>query len=260
MSDRADDIQLLGAKVRVRRKGSGPPLLFLHGAGGVPVWLPFFDRLAENFEVIVPDHPGFGESDTPPWLRNMGDMAYFYLDLIEALRLRGASVVGSSLGAWIAAEAAVRDPRAFGRIVLMAPAGLRVRGAEAGDVFIWNREELLKNLFFDPRLSEQMIRAPMAPEALELQLKNTYTTARLAWEPRFFNPDLKRWLHRIVSPVQIVWGANDKIFPPSFVEPWLQELPNAVSLVIGECGHLPHVEKSDESARAILPFLMVSTS
>ena len=54
--------------VRMLRGGSGPPLLFLHGANGLPVWLPVFDLLAKQFEVFVPEHPGFGTSDNPAWL------------------------------------------------------------------------------------------------------------------------------------------------------------------------------------------------
>ena len=69
--------------VRMLRGGSGPPLLFLHGANGLPVWLPVFDLLAKQFEVFVPEHPGFGTSDNPPWIRNIGDLAMYYLDFLE---------------------------------------------------------------------------------------------------------------------------------------------------------------------------------
>ena len=67
------------------RGGKGPPILFLHGAGGAGIWLPFMTALSEHYDVIVPDHPGFGRSDTPQWLDQLSDLAYFYLDLIEAL-------------------------------------------------------------------------------------------------------------------------------------------------------------------------------
>ena len=71
----------------VLRGGQGAPLLYLHGALGVYAWTPFMERLSRRFDVIVPDHPGFGESDTPDWLDNVGDLAYFYLDVIQALGL-----------------------------------------------------------------------------------------------------------------------------------------------------------------------------
>ena len=95
---KSETIEILGAKMHLRRAGKGAPLLFLHGAGGVPAWLPFHDALSEHFELLVPDHPGFGASDTPAWLKNIGDAAFCYLDLIEALKLGRLHVVGTSLG------------------------------------------------------------------------------------------------------------------------------------------------------------------
>ena len=63
-----------GCRIRVMRKGRGEPLLFLHGASGASRWLPFMDQLAESFDVIVPEHPGFGASETPDWLDTVGDL------------------------------------------------------------------------------------------------------------------------------------------------------------------------------------------
>ena len=83
-----------GCKIRVLRGGQGAPLLYLHGALGVYAWTPFMEQLSRRFDVIVPDHPGFGESDTPDWLDNVGDLAYFYLDVMEALGLTGVHLVG----------------------------------------------------------------------------------------------------------------------------------------------------------------------
>jgi len=95
--------------VRMLRGGSGPPLLFLHGANGLPIWLPVFDLLAKQFEVFVPEHPGFGTSDNPAWLRNIGDLAMYYLDFLDAFGPHEVHVVGQSLGGWAAAEAASRN-------------------------------------------------------------------------------------------------------------------------------------------------------
>ena len=106
--------------IRLRRAGSGPKLLFLHGAGGVPQWLPFFDALADHYEVLVPEHPGFGSSDDPPWIQSMSDLAMFYLDLIEEAGLDRIHLVGNSLGGWLAAE------------ILMENLALRMR-ARHGD-------------------------------------------------------------------------------------------------------------------------------
>ena len=76
-----------GCKTKLRRAGSGEPLLFLHGAGGVPAWFPCFDQLSDGFDLLVPDHPSFGHSETPDWLDDMSDMAYYYLDFLKQLDL-----------------------------------------------------------------------------------------------------------------------------------------------------------------------------
>src|SRR5262245_17902332 len=110
--------------VRMRRGGSGPPLLFLHGANGLPLWLPVFDLLAKHFEVLVPEHPGFGASDNPPWMRNVGDLAMYYLDFIDTLTPHHVHVVGQSLGGWAAAEVAVRNCSRIASLSLLAPAGI----------------------------------------------------------------------------------------------------------------------------------------
>src|SRR4029077_12756663 len=86
--------------VRMLRGGSGPPLLFLHGANGLPVWLPVFDLLAKQFEVFVPEPSSFGTSDSPGWLRNIGDLAMYYLDFLDGFGPHEVHIVGQSLGGW----------------------------------------------------------------------------------------------------------------------------------------------------------------
>jgi len=86
-----------GCRVRIMRQGRGVPLLFLHGASGARRWLPFMESLAKSYDVIVPEHPGFGASETPDWLDNVSDLAYFYQDLMDHLELDRVHLVGTSL-------------------------------------------------------------------------------------------------------------------------------------------------------------------
>ena len=135
-------VTIAGCKTRLMRGGSGEPLLFLHGARGASAWLPFWETLSQRFDVIVPEHPGFGGSDMPDWLDNVGDLAYFYLDFIEALELTRVNLAGVSLGGWIAAEIAVRDDAALKTLTLIGAAGIHVKGVAKGDIFMWSREEM----------------------------------------------------------------------------------------------------------------------
>src|SRR5947208_5623626 len=108
-----------GCNITLVRGGAGHPLLLLHGAGGAGAWLPCMADLAARHHVIVPEHPGFGASDTPDWLDTVPDLASFYLDLLDQLDLTGVDLVGFSLGGWIAAELAVRNTRRLASLTLL---------------------------------------------------------------------------------------------------------------------------------------------
>ena len=230
-------------KVRLRRGGTGEPLLFLHGASGAPVILPFMEKLAQRFDVLVPEHPGWGKSDEPEWLENIHDAAYFYLDFLKHLDLRNVTVVGSSMGGWIAMEMAVRDTSRLKSLVLVSPAGIAAPGVLPADIFLMAPEELIRNLFVDEKLVQARLAAPVD---VDEALKNRHTTARLAWEPRLHDPFLPKWLHRIDVPVKIVWGKQDRILPVGILDELKRLLPRATTLVLDNCGHLPHAEKVDE--------------
>ena len=105
------ELKVRNVLIRLHRAGRGPTVLFLHGAGGVPQWLPFFDALAQRYELLVPEHPGFGGSADPPWIRSMADLAMFYLDLVEEAGLDRVHLIGNSLGGWLAAEILILTAR-----------------------------------------------------------------------------------------------------------------------------------------------------
>jgi pimeloyl-ACP methyl ester carboxylesterase len=245
MSFEQSFVEVHGCKVNLRRGGRGRPLLFLHGASGAPVILPFMEKLAQRFDVLVPEHPGYGQSDEPAWLDNIHDLAYFYLDLLTQLQLREVVLVGNSLGGWIAMEIAVRDTSRLKSLVLVSPAGIQAPGVQPADIFLMPDEQLVRSLFHDQKLAEARLAAPVAPEALDVALKNKHTTARLAWEPRLHDPFLPKWLRRIDVPVKIIWGREDRILPLGFLDEYKRLLPAAETHVIDGAGHLPHAEKPD---------------
>jgi pimeloyl-ACP methyl ester carboxylesterase len=244
-----------GCKIRLMRGGEGAPLLFLAGSGGAPAWLPYMAQLAQRFDVIVPEHPGFGASDTPDWLDHVGDLAYFYLDAIAALGLNGIHLVGHSLGGWIAAEIAVRDGHALRSLTLSAPAGIHVKGLRKADTFMWSPEQVTRNLVHDPALAEQMLAQPVTDEQQFARMKNRLTMAKLAWQPRFYNPHLAKWLHRIGVPTLILWGEDDRIIPPGYGPAFRDLIPGARLETIADCGHLPQVERTDAWVGKIVRFI-----
>ncbi|HKA74054.1 MAG TPA: alpha/beta fold hydrolase [Xanthobacteraceae bacterium] len=246
--------------VRVRRDGKGPPLVYLHGPAGLPEWTPFFVQLAQAHEVMVPEHPGFGTSDNPAWIRNVGDVAMYYLDFLDGLNAPRVHLVGHALGGWIAAEVAVRNAARLASLTLIAPAGLRQKGLPAGDNFIWSPEETVRNLFYDQSFAEKMLAHVPSEEEADLALTNRFMAAKLGWEPRWFNPALERWLHRIPVPTLVLWGADDKFLPSQYVERWRARVPDVTVEILPQCGHLPQVERADATATRIVRFLKGNAS
>jgi pimeloyl-ACP methyl ester carboxylesterase len=254
MAAQLTELKVHDVEIHLHRAGHGPTVLFLHGAGGVPQWLPFFDRLAEHHALLVPEHPGFGRSDDPGWIRSVPDLAMFYLDLIEEADLQNIHLVGNSLGGWLAAEMLIRDRSRFRDVVLLAPAGIRVKGVPPGDNFIWGPEEAIRNLYHDQIFADRILTVLPDEAQMDVLLRNRFTAAKFGWQPRWLNPDLEKWLHRVKVPALVVWGRDDKLLPPAYAALWGKRLPDARVVMLEACGHLPHVEHAEAVARHISEF------
>jgi pimeloyl-ACP methyl ester carboxylesterase len=248
-------IPVRDCRIRVMRAGSGSPLLFLHGGGGAGTWLPFMARLAETFDVIVPEHPGFGESETPPWLDTVSDLANFYLDFLKQLDLDGVHLVGQSLGGWIAAELAVRNTSRLASLTLASAAGIHVKDIPQVDTFLSSDEQRIRDLFHDQKLADAVLARALRPEVEDVALRNRMTTAKLVWQPRSHDPHLQKWLHRIDVPTLLIWGEHDRLFPKDYAFAYQRLIPGSKVVIIPDCGHLPEVEKADVFAAELESFI-----
>jgi pimeloyl-ACP methyl ester carboxylesterase len=236
-------IAVRGTRIRVLRGGKGPPLIFLHGASGHVGWLPFLDRLSEHFDVLAPEHPGFGSSDDPPWLDRTCDLAYFYLDLIDALKLDRVHLMGTSLGGWVAAELAIRNTSKLASLTLVCAVGILADGVPMDDIFRMSAEENARRFYHDPERVERRLDA-LATADVRVVAKNRSTVVRLGY-PRFLNPSLAKWLHRIDIPTLLLWGQNDGLVPPRFGHAYRELIPNSELVVIPRAGHAPFEEQPD---------------
>src|SRR6195256_3434038 len=115
-------IDVAGTKLGYREAGAGATVLFLHGAAGA-AWDPLLDQLSGGYRVLAPEHPGFGRGQVPDWMMSVGDVAFFYLDLMQALDLRNVHLVGHGLGGSSAAEIPVPTPPRLGTLALRPPPG-----------------------------------------------------------------------------------------------------------------------------------------
>jgi pimeloyl-ACP methyl ester carboxylesterase len=247
-------ISVRGCNITMRRGGAGRPLLYLHGGGGAG-WLPFMTDLAAHHDVLMPEHPGFGASDTPDWLDTIADLARFYLDLIDQLDLQNVDLVGHSLGGWIAAELAARNTRRLGSLTLIGSAGIHVPGVAQVDTFLANDEQLIRSLFDNPKLIEAMLAEAKRPELEDIILKNRTTTAKLVWQPRGYDPHLAKWLHRIDVPTHLIWGANDRIYPEDYALAFQRLIPGSSVTIIPDSGHVPQVEQRQAFVTVLEGFL-----
>jgi pimeloyl-ACP methyl ester carboxylesterase len=248
------EFAIRGCRIRLMRAGAGEPLVYLHGASGA-AWLPALQTLSQKYDVIAPEHPGFGESDTPDWLDTIHDLAYFYLDVLEALDLKGVHLIGNSLGGWLAAEIAVRNTSRLASLTLCNAAGLYVPGVKQSDSYMMSEEQRLRAFFYDANKAEQMVARVMHPDREDTVLKNRATVARLSWQPRSHDPDLPKWLHRIDVPTLILWGDHDSSFPTEHALAYQKAIPGAKLALIPKCGHVPQIEKPDEFIAALESFI-----
>jgi pimeloyl-ACP methyl ester carboxylesterase len=251
-------LELRGTRIRVLRGGSGPPLLFLHGASGHTGWLAFLDVLSQRFDVIVPEHPGFGASEDPPWLDKVADLAYHYLDLIEHLGLERVHLVGTSLGGWISAELAVRNTSRLASLTLVCAVGVTPKGEPMQDMFRMSAEENARRFYFDSDRVKRRLDG-LAKADPRMLVRNRSTVVRLSY-PDFVNPDLAKWLHRIDVPTLLVWGKNDGLVPSSFAEAYRSGIPGATLVMIPKAGHAPFEEQSDAFLAAFDNFLTPSNT
>src|SRR5512134_4189925 len=146
-----------GARCRVLEAGSGGPLVFFHGAGGLLADNPFLDRLAARYHVFAPELPGYGESTGEELLEDMLDFTLHGWDVVAALGLTRPHLVGHSMGGMIAAEMACIAPGDAGKLVLASAAGLWIDAHPIPDMFSLLPFEQATLLFHDPARGTQLL-------------------------------------------------------------------------------------------------------
>src|SRR6266702_463493 len=182
MPHSVETVTVAGTQVRLFGGGEGQPVVFLHGAGGHTGWMAFLEEMSTRFRVLAPEHPGFGQSDDPPWLDDIADLAYFHLDLLKALGLDRVHLMGTSLGGWVAAEMAVRNTARLASLTLVGAVGITADGEPIPDIFRMPDEENLRRFYADPQRASRRV-ADLAGADMSLAAKNRATVMRLAYRP-----------------------------------------------------------------------------
>ena len=239
--------------------GSGPPLLYLHGAFGYAAPPDFLRELADDYSIYAPTHPGFEGDDGLDGIDDLLDLTLYHADLIEALGLERPHVVGHYNGAMTAAEMAVINSASLGKIVLAAPAGLWRDDNPGVDYNATPLPEMRQTLFADPDSAIAHKHFPVPQDDEETGWQIIHRVQSLAAVGKFLWPipdkGLERRARRIRTPALIAVGAADKIVPPEYADILTEIIPNSRSVTIANGGHMfPH-ERPSEFARTVREFL-----
>jgi pimeloyl-ACP methyl ester carboxylesterase len=249
-----------GVKCRVFEGGSGAPLVYFHGAGGLLKDNPFLDALAQRHSVFAPEWPGYGESSGDELLEDMLDFALHGWDVIDALGLTKPNILGHSMGGMIAAEMACLAPRDVGKLVLASPAGLWIDAHPIPDVFAMLPFEIANIMFADPQKGQSMMTGGADLSDIEA-LKDYYIASqrRLAMAGKILFPipnrRLSKRLYRLTAETLIVWGAADRLIIPAYAKRWQSLIPKAHVELIDGAGHMLPYEQPNAFVAAVQKFL-----
>jgi pimeloyl-ACP methyl ester carboxylesterase len=247
-----------GVRLEVVARGQGKPILWLHGEEGLDPGAQFLDMLAAHGSVLAPSHPGFGHSPDVSSIDTVDDLSYLYLDLVTERDLRDVTVVGASMGGWIAAEMAVKCSDRFSGLVLVAPLGIKVGDRETRDIpdiFALPPDEVARLQYRDPARAA-VDAAKLSDDQLTVIARNREATALYAWEPYFHNPKLRQRLHRIKLPTLILWGADDRFVTAAYYgDAFKAAIPGARFETIAGAGHFPHIEEPSALVERVRTFI-----
>lgn len=251
-----DRISVRGVEIELLETGAGPTLLYLHAGEGADPDEALVARLAEHFRVVVPAHPGFGLSGLPRHFDSVDDLAYFYLDFLAQRDMRGVTMVGSSIGGWIAAAIAIKDTSRIARLVLDNPLGARFRTRTERDfldIFHVSPTEWSQYLLAGAPADDR----DWASEAEDVALRaarNREAFTRFAWAPYLHDPKLRHRLARIDVPTLLLWGEEDRLASRSYAEAFAGAIPGARLQTIAGAGHFAFHDRPDAIAAAVVAF------
>jgi pimeloyl-ACP methyl ester carboxylesterase len=233
-------------ELTVEDRGDGRPYLALHGGAGPQSVTAFAQLLAEEDRnrVLTPTHPGFGGTPRPDQLNSVRGLATLYGVLLDDLGLEDVTVIGNSVGGWIAAEMALlHSPRISG-IVLIDAVGVEVAGHSVADVAGLSLPEIQALSFHDP--TPFRVDPATVPDAQKaIMAANGAALAVYAGSPAMADPTLLGRLGDVDIPTLVLWGASDRIVEPAYGQAYAGAIPGARFEVLPVTGHMPQMETPD---------------
>jgi pimeloyl-ACP methyl ester carboxylesterase len=250
-SFRKRTLTINGIETAVLTAGQGAPLVYFHGAGTLTRF-DFAEAWTREHEVIIPYHPGFGESADDPAVTEIHDYVLHYLELFDSLGLKRVRLVGQSMGGFIATKLAIEHGYLIEKLALVCPIGIPIPDLPTVDFLKMPPQDLPALLAVDPQIVIKHVPAKPSDAFVAERVKESATGTRLLGAA-FYDPKLPRYMHRVTMPTLIVWGKQDRLTPTAQHRSWAKLLPRAeVKLFDG--GHLV-LDEAPAAVAAIENFL-----
>jgi 2-hydroxy-6-oxonona-2,4-dienedioate hydrolase len=246
---------VLGQNIRYYEAGQGPAVILLHGLGAVKeVWMPSFGALAGKYHVYAVDQIGFGHSDKPLLEYKIATFVDFLFGFMQTQNISKATLVGNSLGGWVALDFTVQHPTMVDRLVLVDSAGMPWMQAPAVDLnasSVAGMRAILESIFYDKKMVTDEIVLQIFAD--HVRNNDGYTVQRtLAGFATAQFEDTK--LASIHAPTLVVWGRQDELIALASGEKLRDGIAGAKLVVFEQCGHVPQLEKPAEFNKALLDF------
>jgi triacylglycerol lipase len=259
------DMEIYGQKIYYQEAGAGADVILLHGLGADrSAWAATVTALAARYHVFVPDQVGFGQSDKPVIDYRVGTLVDFLDAFCKKLGIAKTTLVGNSLGGWVAMDFALAHPDKVNRLVLVDSAGYSPKRTGGQPLTrellqvlnpstVAGEKQLMAMVFHNKMYSSDQF----AEQAFagHLRKNDGYTIDRFI-DSLLHNEDVVDGrLGAIRAPTLVVWGREDALVPLANGKALAEDIAGAQSVVLDSCGHVPQVECAAPFNAALLKFL-----
>jgi len=252
-----NDLDVAGTTTPVSytEHGEGHPFLLLHGGGGPQTVAGFAELLTaeRHAHVITPIHPGFGGTARPDRFTTIGQLAQLYIALLDRLGLDDVTVVGNSIGGWIAAEMALLDTTRISSIELVDAVGIEVPGHPVVDFFALTFPEIAQRSYYEP---DKFLIDPstMTAQQQAVLAGNRAALSVYTSDTSMMDTTLRERLSAVALPIRVIWGDHDRIADPASGRAYADAIPNAEFVLLTETGHMPQLETPKRLLPAVWDF------